>query len=254
MSNELELRDYLRIIRKRYKLIVFIVVVACAAAALVSYVWMEPVYVASTKLIVNKKFESSASEGQLDLSTVNLNIRLIDTYKEIIKTTAIMNDVVANHPEWGLSAEALIQRVRVSSVNNTQVMTVSVQDHSYERAAAIANAVSEVFIRKIPEYMQVDNVSLLASADPSKRPAPVSPNVKLNFMIAFVVSVLIGIGLAFLLEYLDDTIRTDKDVERYLGIPTLSMVPRVEISETQSRKNPEYLSPGREKHVEARIP
>ena len=254
MSNELELRDYLRIIHKRIRLIVSVVAFTCAVTALATFVWMDPVYEAHTKLIVNKKFENAVSEGQLDLNTVNLNIRLIDTYKEIIKTTAIMDDAVTAHPEWGLTSEDLIRRIRVSSVNNTQVMTVSIQDRSYERAAAIVNAVSTVFIEKIPQYMQVDNVSMLAAADPAKRPAPVSPNPVLNLAVAFAVSLLLGLGIAFLLEYLDDTIRTDKDVERHLGLPTLTMIPRMETKELQARRKAEYLSSGREKHVEARIP
>ena len=253
MSGELDLREYLRIIRKRIKLIISMVVLVCAATALVTYVWMDPVYQASTKLIVNKKFESN-SERQLDLNTVNLNIRLIDTYKEIIKTTAIMDEVVASHPEWRLTSDELIGRIGVSSVNNTQVMTVSIQDRSYEKAADIVNAVSEVFIRKIPEYMQVDNVSLLAAADPDKQPSPVSPNPPLNLAVAFVISLLLGLGAAFLLEYLDDTIRTDRDVERYLGLPTLTMVPRVQADDLQFGKKAESLSPRREQHAEARIP
>jgi len=253
VSGELDLREYLRIIRKRIKLIISMVVLVCAATALVTYVWMDPVYQASTKLIVNKKFESN-SERQLDLNTVNLNIRLIDTYKEIIKTTAIMDEVVASHPEWRLTSDELIGRIGVSSVNNTQVMTVSIQDRSYEKAADIVNAVSEVFIRKIPEYMQVDNVSLLAAADPDKQPSPVSPNPPLNLAVAFVISLLLGLGAAFLLEYLDDTIRTDRDVERYLGLPTLTMVPRVQADDLQFGKKAESLSPRREQHAEARIP
>jgi capsular polysaccharide biosynthesis protein len=254
VSNELELKDYLRIIRKRLRLIASVVAFTCALTALATFVWMDPVYEAHTKLIVNKKMENAVSEGQLDLNTVNLNIRLIDTYKEIIKTTAIMDDAVKAHPEWRLTSEELIRRIRVSSVNNTQVMTVSIQDRSYERAAAIVNAVSRAFIEKIPQYMQVDNVSTLAAADPAKRPAPVNPKPVLNLALAFVISLLLGLGIAFLLEYLDDTIRTDNDVERHLGLPTLSMVPRVETKELQTRRKSEYVSPGREQHAEARIP
>jgi len=252
VSNELDLKDYLQIIRKRIWLIVSVAVFACAVTALVTYVWMEPVYEASTKLIVNKS-ENAAPGAQLDLNTVNLNIRLIDTYKEIIKTTAIMDKVVAEHPEWGLTSEQLIDRVRVSSVNNTQVMTVSVQDHSYEKAAAIVNAISDVFVRQIPHYMSVDNVSILASANPDKLPAPVKPKPMLNLAVALVVSLMFGLGIAFLIEYLDDTIRTDKDVERYLGLPTLAMVPRLQPSDVQTRKQAEFVSRGREQHAEARF-
>ena len=232
-------------------MIAAIIVVACGATALASFVWMDPIYQASTKLIVNKSDDKSAVTS-LDLNTVNLNIRLIDTYKEIIKTSAIMDTVVSEHPEFGLTSEQLMRKVQVSSVNNTAVMTVSIQDKSYAKAADIVNAISNVFVKQIPEYMKVDNVSLLTAADPGETPSPVKPNPMLNLAIAFVVSLMIGVGIALLIEYLDDTIRTDKDVEQYLNVPTIAMIPRIKEEDMQSRKRTAYANQGREQHVDAR--
>ncbi len=246
---ELELRDYIRIIRKRIWLIISVVAAACITTGLISWLWLTPVYEASTKLIVNKSNEA-AGFGQLDINSVNLNIRLIDTYKEIIKTPAIMEKVAAKHPEFGFTAEELTGRVKVSSVNNTQVMTLSVQDPSYAKAAAVVNAVSEVFIEEIPSIMQVDNVSFLAPADPGKTPSPVKPRPALNLAIAFVVSLMIAVGIVFLLEYLDDTIRTERDVEQYLGYPTIGMIPKVKDSEIAAAAVQAGSLRGREQHVQ----
>jgi len=163
----------------------------------------------------------------LDLNTVNLNIRLIDTYKEIIKTPAIMSVVAEEHPEFGLTAGELSKKITVSSVNNTQVMTLKVQDGDYVRAANIVNAVSTVFQREIPGIMNVDNVSVLNMAPLDVTPAPVSPNVTLNIAIAFVVSLMIALGFVFLLEYLDDTVKTEQEVNQLLELPVLTMVARM---------------------------
>ncbi|WP_309120838.1 Wzz/FepE/Etk N-terminal domain-containing protein [Paenibacillus sp.] len=224
MEMELELKDYLKIVRKRLWLIVTVVILASVAAGIVSMYVLKPVYEASTKLIVNQSNESTAGMQQLDLNAVNLNLRLIDTYKEIIKTPAIMDKVMSEHPEFGLTAGELSDKVRVSSVNNTQVMTLIVEDGSYERAAAIVNAISVVFQREIPFIMNVDNVSILNEAPSNVSPSPVKPNVKLNIAIAFVVSLMVMLGIAFLLEYLDDTIKTERDVEAIIGLPTLTAI------------------------------
>lgn len=224
---ELDLRDYLKIIRKRVWMILAVVLVASAATGIYSFFFIKPVYEASTKLIVNKSNEGQGVAQSLDINSVNLNLRLIDTYKEVIKTPRIMDQVVKEHPELKLTAEQLIQKVRVSSVNNTQVMTLIVQDHSYEMAANIANAVSYVFQKEIPSIMKVDNVSLLNEALPKDHPAPVKPNPKLNIAISFIVALMLAIGIAFLLEYLDDSIKTEEDVEKYLGLPTLSAIIKV---------------------------
>lgn len=204
--------------------IVAIVLVACTATAVFSYYFMEPVYQASTKLIVNKKSELAE---QLDLNSVNLNLRLIDTYKEVIKTTAIMDKVAEKHPEFGLTSEQLIDKIRISSVNNTQVMTLSVQDYSYVQAANIVNAVAEVFVEEIPKLMSVDNVSILNEAKIMDNPKPIKPNPQLNIAISFVVALMFGIGLAFLLEYLDDTVKTEQDVRDVLDLPTIAIIPKV---------------------------
>jgi capsular polysaccharide biosynthesis protein len=223
---ELDLKDYLKVIRKRVWMILAVVLISSITTGVLSYLFIKPVYEASTKLIVNKSNERQGVD-QIDINSVNLNLRLIDTYKEVIKTPRIMDKVVKDHPELNITAEKLIQMVKVSSVNNTQVMTLAVQDYSYAKAASIANAVSQVFEKEIPSIMQVDNVSLLNEALPKDNPTPVKPNPKLNIAISFIVSLMIAVGIAFLFEYLDDSIKSEEDVERYLALPTLAMIIKV---------------------------
>jgi capsular polysaccharide biosynthesis protein len=223
---ELDLKDYLKIIRKRMWMILIVVFISSITTGIYSYLFMQPIYEASTKLIVNKSNDRQGVD-QVDINSVNLNLRLIDTYKEVIKTPRIMDKVIKEHPELQITAEQLIQKVKVSSVNNTQVMTVVVQDLSYSKAANIANAVSHVFENEIPLIMKVDNVSLLNEALPKENPVPVKPNPKLNIAISLVVSLMIAVGITFLLEYLDDTIKNEEDVERYLNLPTLTIITKV---------------------------
>lgn len=226
METELDLRDYIRIIRKRIWLILSIVVVSSLITGLVSLFVLEPVYEASTKLIVNQS-RTDIGLSELDINTVNLNIRLIDTYKEIIKTPAIMNKVAEQHPEWKLSSGQLVDKVQVSSVNNTQVMTLVVQDLSQTKAANIVNAISNVFIEEISTLMQVDNVFMLSEAIVLDNPQPVKPSPVLNVAISFVVSLMISVGIIFLIEYFDDSIKSEQDVLKYLNLPTLAMIPKV---------------------------
>ncbi|MDQ0196260.1 YveK family protein [Paenibacillus wynnii] len=227
-SQELDLRDYFRIIQKRLWLIVSIVVVVCAFAGVYSLYIKKPVYEASTKIIVNQT-PTQSTVAQLDLNQINTNIQLINTYKEIIKTPAILDVVTKDYPQFNVTTEELMKKVNVSSVNNTQVMTLVVRDNSYSRAAEIVNAISLVFKQEIPSLFNVQNVSILneAKVNPPIAPGPVEPNVVLNLAIAFIVSVMIGLGISFLLEYLDDTLKTEADIEQYLGLPTLAMITRV---------------------------
>ncbi|MGO4183327.1 YveK family protein [Paenibacillus sp. TAF43_2] len=233
MSNELDLRQYMAIIKKRLALILVFVFLCTAAAAVISMFFKDPVYEASTKIIVNQTTTQMAT-GQLDLNQINSNIKMIDTYKEIIKTPAILDKVAEQYPQLGLTATELSRKIQVSSVNNTQVMTLVVQDVDYNQAAQVVNAVSNVFREEIQHIFKVENVSILNEAVVDVQPSPVSPNVPLNVAIAFIVSLMIAVGITFLLEYMDDTIKTEADVLQFLGQPTLAMISRMNTEDANS--------------------
>ncbi|MEV5029126.1 YveK family protein [Paenibacillus sp. LPE1-1-1.1] len=233
MSKELDLRQYMAIIKKRLALIILFVFVCTASAAAISIFLMDPVYEASTKIIVNQT-PSQLAAGQLDINQINSNITMIGTYKEIIKTPAILDKVAVQYPELGLTAIELANKIQISSVNNTQVMTLVVQDVDYKLAAQVVNAVSLVFKEEIQHIFKVENVSILNEAVVNAQPDPVSPNIPITIAITLVVSLIIAVGIVFLLEYLDDTIKTEADVLEFLGQPTLAMISRMSPEDANS--------------------
>lgn len=235
LSKELDLKHYLSLIRKRLWIVIAVVILGTAASGIVSYMLMKPVYQASTKLIVNSANDKPGML-QLDLNAINTNISLINTYKEIIRTPAIMDLVVKKHPEYNVTTDELMRNITFSSVNGTQVVTLSYPHTDYKKAARIVNAISEEFQNQIPNIMKVDNVFLLHMANENKLPAPIKPNPKLNMAICFVLSLLLGVGLVLLLDYFDDTVKTEADVERYLGLPTLVLIPSIRESDLRGKQ------------------
>jgi capsular polysaccharide biosynthesis protein len=235
---EIDLKDYIVVVKRRWKLILALVVILTGLVAIWSQFFITPTYEASTKIIVTKS-DANNQITSLDLNAVNTNIQLINTYKEVIKTPRIMDLVVKQYPEFGLTSEQLSEKVQVSSVNETQVMTISAEDSSYTLAAAIVNATSEVFQKEISKIMKVDNVSILNTANLNDQPDPIKPNKLLNVAISFVVSLMLGVATAFLIEYLDDTVKSEEDISRLLGLPTLTMIPKIQLGdlERNSQKN-----------------
>ncbi|MFC4775853.1 YveK family protein [Paenibacillus sp. GCM10023252] len=234
MSTELDIKHIVSIIRRKIWLVVLIVILGTTAAGVYSTVIMKPVYQAYTKLIVNSTV-GKAGMFQLDLNMINTNLSLINTYKEIIRTPSIMDLVIEQNPKLDVTTDQLMKNIRFSSVNGTQVVTISYLDTNYERATQIVNSVSQVFQQQIPKIMMVDNVYLLHMADDAEVPAPVKPEPKLNMAIGGILSLLIGIGLVLLLDYFDDTIRTEEDVTRHLGLSTLVSVPHIKNGDLKPR-------------------
>lgn len=217
MEETIELQQIFTILKKRMKLIIGTAVAVLAIAAFISFVILTPIYESSTQLLVNKEIEE---ETQFNTQDIQTNVQLIETYSLIIKSPAIL-DIVADRLNDQYTVSQLNGKISVNSVERSQVIDIKVQDKSPNVAATIANETAKVFQEEIVELMNVDNVKILSPAELSEKPTPVKPNPKLNMAIGLVLGAMLGIGIAFLLEYLDTTVKDEKDVEDLLGLPVL---------------------------------
>lgn len=214
-------------------MITLITLIAAALSSIVTFFILTPIYQASTQILVN---QAQSDQPYVDINQVRSNIELVNTYNVIIKSPTILEKVIE---ELSLerSYDELNQQVDVSSAQNSQVIEIAVQDPDPSKAADIANTIATVFQNEIVEIMNVDNVSILSVAEVSDNPSPVKPNPTLNIAIAIVIGLMIGVGLAFLLEYFDNTIKTEHDIEKYLGLPVLGTIPTIEVDDTIATRN-----------------
>ncbi|WP_239618853.1 YveK family protein [Cohnella mopanensis] len=226
---EPEIRIYLRLLLKRLWLIGVMAIVFCGLAGAYHYLYSDPVYEANSKVIVNSSRQSDNSK--LDINEMNSDLMIIDTYKEIIATPAIMEKVVTNHSELGLNTYQLISKVKVTSSSKSQIMSISIQQSSPEKAALIVNSIAEVFKEEIPKIMSVDNVTILSRADAVNSSVPVSTGLMTKLVIALVLSWVVSIGVILLWEYFDDSIRSEKDVMAILDKPVLTTIARIRKSD-----------------------
>lgn len=223
MEETISLQDLYKIVRKRITLIVSLTVIAMLIAAIISFFILTPVYQASTQILVNQQQPKNTQQMALESQEIQTNLQLINTYNVIIKSPAILSKVIENL-DLQMTPEQLTNQITVSNEQNSQVVNIAVQDVEAFRAVDIANTTAQVFQKEIPVLMSVNNVNILAPAILAKDPSPVKPNKMLNIAIAAVVGLMLGVGLAFLLEYLDTTIKTEQDVEDVLQLPIIGLV------------------------------
>jgi Capsular polysaccharide biosynthesis protein len=232
-----ELKQYLQIIMKKWWLIVAIVIIAVAATGMKSYFFTTPIYQAKATLIVNQSPQQAGVEA-LNLGLLQSNVMLINSYKKIIESAFIMEKVVEQNPSLGISADQLSQRVKVTSASESQVMEILYTDSSYKQAAQIVNAISEIFKDQIPRIMQIDNVTILDKAGESDLPDPVNNSPLLNMLISFIVSCMLAVGIIFLLDYLDDTIKSETEMLQTLETPVLAMIDKISKHDLKIKKKP----------------
>ncbi|SFL10725.1 Capsular polysaccharide biosynthesis protein [Paenibacillus sp. 1_12] len=238
---EINLKEYLVIIKKRLWLVVVIVFICTALTAVYSTNNYKPLYQASTKLIVNKIGEKDQmGKERIDYGAIGTNLALMNTYKEIIKTPAIMDKVVQRYPDINLSAEQLSYITTVSDLHETQLMTIIVQYYSHEQAVKIVNAVSDVFQAEIPKIMKVDNITILNRAKLQDDPLPINKKSNQYIILSFVASLLVSIGIIILLESLDDTLKTDQDIRQAMDLTTIAYIPKIKKKELKSPKKKKF--------------
>jgi len=221
VEETISLQDILNVIRKRLVHIVSITVIAALIAGVISFFVMTPIYQSSTQILVNK--QATEQQQSIQSQDIQTNLQLINTYNVIIKSPAILSKVI-EILDLNLTPSQLSDKITVASQNDSQVVNISVQDEKPAIAVEIANTTAEVFEQEIPVLMSVDNVNILSPAVLSEDPTPVKPNKMLNIVIGAVVGLVIGVGLVFLLEYLDTSIKTEQDVEELLHLPIIGLV------------------------------
>ncbi|WP_281863146.1 YveK family protein [Planomicrobium okeanokoites] len=228
MEETISLQDLFKTIRKRLGLIALLTILAITIAGVISFLVLTPVYQTSTEILVN---QSPSETGQLTNQNIQTDLQLINTYSGIIKSPAILDQVV-EEMNLDMTTDQLTSKITVSNADQSQIVNITMQDEDPAMAVEIANTTASVFESDIQELMNVDNVTILSPAVLKENPSPVAPNPMLNMAIAAVVGLMLGVGIAFLLEYLDTSMKDQQDIEDVLGLPLLGVIsPIVEKAE-----------------------
>ncbi|WP_338449985.1 Wzz/FepE/Etk N-terminal domain-containing protein [Niallia oryzisoli] len=231
MEETIHLKEVLLKLKKRLGLIVIFTTLAVIATGVMSYFVLPPIYQASTQLLVNK---TQSEQPLYNPGEVQTNLQLINSYNVIIKSPAILDQVV-EELGMNLTVAELNEKITVSSEEDSQVLNLTVQDSDPQMAANIANETAEVFQEKIVTLMNIDNVNILSKAKVEENPSPIKPKPLLNMALALVIGFMLGVGTALFLELLDNTIKSEQDIERLLQVPVLGAVAAFD-SKSKSRK------------------
>lgn len=216
----IDLREYLSIIKKKWFIMAILCVVCVAASTVYSFFIAKPVYQAETTLIV--KTEKTEGTNTVTSDQIKTTQQLAVTYGEIIKSRKVLDDVIKNL-DLDESYGQLSGKISVSTVSDTQIIKVSVQDTNKSNAAKIANEIPKVFAKEAIRIADANGVEVI---DKAQTPVnPVSPNKKMNILIAGVLGVMIGLFIIFIIEFLNTKIKTPQDIEKELGLPLLGVVP-----------------------------
>lgn len=238
MEEKLNLRDLYKMVKKNVILIFLITIVAMGSSWAVAKYAITPIYQSSTQILVNQ----AASDNIFDVNVVKSNLELINTYSVIIKSPLVLEEVIKDL-RLNKEFEELYEQVTVNNQEDSQVVVVSVEDENPATAVKVANSIAAVFENKIADVMKVDNVNVLYPAKLKEDPQPIKPQPALIVVVSGLAGMFLGLGIAFVRDYFDNTIKSESDIESKLGLSALGAItvikdhgPTKSVSELKSKK------------------
>ncbi|MFJ1813971.1 Wzz/FepE/Etk N-terminal domain-containing protein [Staphylococcus saprophyticus] len=217
MESTLDLSKIFGILRKNLKLLIILPIICLLISVLITFLFLDDKYQASTQVLVNQK----ESDSQMMAQEVQSNIQLVNTYSEIVKSPRIL-DEVSKELNRQYSSSEITSMLTVTNQAESQVLNISVDSKSGSDSEKIANKIAKVFSNEVPDIMSVDNVSILSKAEGTA--TKVAPKPLVNLVIGLIVGLILALLVIFIKEMIDKRIKTEEDVENELGIPVLGSI------------------------------
>lgn len=218
----LDLKEFFVILRKRVKIIATITLIATIITAILSFLVIKPTYEATLSVFIGKTSDSKEDRVSYDNSDIMMYQKLVKTYAKIA-TSSDIAEKTAVEINKNLTGKDIEDMVKVTPQQDTQILDIKVQNKDPKEAKEIVEKLTTIFIAKAEKVIPNGNIQILDKAKVPKN--PVKPNKKLNVAIAFFLGIMVSVGIVFVMEYMDNTLKTQEDVERYLEIPVLGMIP-----------------------------
>lgn len=225
---ELDLKELFFMFWNKKLEIILITLMFVAVGLGYSYFFVKPEYTSTTSLVLAQSSSSGQTgDGAISATDLTMNSKLVSTYSELIKRKAILGQVCENLNIPESNIQELRGKIKVNSAKNTEIIEISVTNKDPNIAAAIANEIAKVFGEKIVEIYNISNVYLLDRAEANAVPS------NINHMKDVVIFAFIGLVIAavyvLLANMLDNTIKTEQDVEATTELLVLSSIPNYDV-------------------------
>lgn len=233
---EIDLKELFEILWHKKVQIILIILIFMVIGVIYSVGFVTPMYSSSTTLVLAGTASSTEEQSTNTITTADLTInsKLVATYSKLVKSKNILGQVISNLG-INVNEEQLRQNVQVTSVEDTELIEITVSNENAEYAAKIANEIASVFEEKIAkEIYNINNVHIVDEATVSTEPSNVN-HVKDIVIFAFIGAV-VAVTYVLIANMLDTTVKTQEDIEKGIKIPVLASIPMYDMEMEKLKK------------------
>ena len=221
---EIDLRELFYELKKRIWLILAGLLIGATAVGAYSKFVVTPQYKSEAKLYVLSKETTLTSLADLQIGS-----QLTQDYKVLVGSRTVLQGVV-DHLKLDMTYKELGRKLSIDNPNNTRILSLTVEDPNPYMAKAIVDEVANTASDYIGEIMEMVPPKLIENGEVASE--PFSPNVLKNALIGGIIAVILVCGAIVIRIILNDTVKTEEDVSKYLDLPVLAVIPKKGSSES----------------------
>lgn len=218
---EINIKELWNYFLSKYFIVIITILICIVLGNIYLFYIQTPLYKSTTSLVLVSEENSNSTITQNDIT---LNNNLVSTYTEIIKSRAVLSEVIENL-KLEENVEQLTKSINVSSTTNTQLIKVEVCRKDKKEARNIASEIASVFSTKIKDIYKIQNISIIDEAQLPKK--PYNMNVIKQNIISVGIGCILSFGIVFMLFYFDTSIKDAKTIEEKLKLTVFGTVPKV---------------------------
>lgn len=215
---EINLKEVYSYFKSRLLWMILAIVVIVIIGNVYTILTRVPMYQSNTTIVLvgESKKEYSQTDSQL-------NQNLIGTYSEIITSRKVLQQVIDNL-KLKMTVDELSKNITTSSVEDTEIIRITVNNEKKKMAVKIADEVASVFSEEIQDIYNLENVAIIDKAEEAD--APYNINYVKDNVIYLMIGVVLSFGVVFVMYYFDTTIKSSEIVEEKLGLTVIGIVPK----------------------------
>lgn len=217
---EIDLLEVFYLLKRKLLIIIASTLICAVGAGLICEYVIVPKYQSTTKLYILNT--TSSSLASLSLSDLQVGASLTNDYMELIQSRPAVEEVI-NTLHLDMIYEQMLGKMTIENKANTRILSITIEDEDPYRAKQIADAFADVAIKRLSEVMSIQEPHLVEEGHVSE--FSINQNLLKYLAIGALIGMLLSIGVILMRYLLDDSIHSAEDIEKYLGLNTLAMIP-----------------------------